>query len=104
MIDTLVNDVKKENQVMKLEEEDAQDNYEKFMADATNKCAADSKPMSDAEGSFAEADEQIVTDEGTLKDKNAELMEGVRPSLVLERQLHRSALHQVILHLHTTLL
>jgi len=48
MIDTLVNDVEKENQVMKLEEEDAQDDYEKFMADAKEKRAADSKSMSDA--------------------------------------------------------
>jgi septal ring factor EnvC (AmiA/AmiB activator) len=75
MIDTLVNDVEKENQVMKLEEEDAQDDYEKFMADAKDKRAADSKSMSDAEGSLAETDEQMVTDKGTLKDKNTELME-----------------------------
>jgi len=75
MIDTLVNDVEKENQVMKLEEEDAQDDYEKFMTDAKEKRAADSKSMSDAEGSLAETDEQMVTDKGTLKDKNTELME-----------------------------
>jgi len=75
MIDTLVNDVEKENQVMKLEEEDAQDDYEKFMADAKEKRAADSKSMSDAEGSLAETDEQMVTDKGTLKNKETELME-----------------------------
>jgi predicted nucleic acid-binding Zn-ribbon protein len=75
MIDTLVNDVEKENQVMKLEEEDAQDDYEKFMQDAKDKRAADSKSMSDAEGTLAETDEQMVTDKGTLKDKNTELME-----------------------------
>jgi peptidoglycan hydrolase CwlO-like protein len=75
MIDNLVNDVEKENQVMKLEEEDAQDDYEKFMADAKEKRAADSKSMTDAEGSLAETDEQMVTDKGTLKDKNTELME-----------------------------
>jgi len=75
MIDTLVNDVEKENQVMKLEEEDAQDDYEKFMGDAKDKRAADSKSMSDAEGALAETDEQMVTDKGALKDKNTELME-----------------------------
>jgi len=75
MIDNLVNDVEKENQVLKLEEEDAQDDYEKFMSDAKEKRAADSKSMSDAEGSLAETDEQMVTDKGTLKDKNTELME-----------------------------
>jgi chromosome segregation ATPase len=75
MIDNIVNDVEKENQVMKLEEEDAQDDYEKFMADAKEKRAADSKSMSDAEGTLAETDEQMVTDKGTLKDKETELME-----------------------------
>jgi len=75
MIDTLVNDVEKENQVMKLEEEDAQDDYEKFMADAKAKRAADSKSMSDAEGALAETGEQLVTDKGTLKNKETELME-----------------------------
>merc|ERR1719174_2371831 len=75
MIDTLINDVEKENQVMKLEEEDAQSDYEKFMADAKAKRADDSKSMSDAEGSLAETNEQMVTDKGTLGDTNAELME-----------------------------
>jgi len=75
MIDNLVNDVEKENQVMKLEEEDAQDDYEKFMGDAKDKRAADSKSMTDAEGSLAETSEQLVTDKGSLKDKNTELME-----------------------------
>jgi len=75
MIDTLINDVEKENQVMKLEEEDAQSDYEKFMGDAKAKRAEDSKSMSDAEGSLAETNEQMVTDKGTLADTNNELME-----------------------------
>jgi len=75
MIDTLINDVEKENQVMKLEEEDAQGDYEKFMGDAKNKRAEDSKSMSDAEGSLAETNEQMVTDKGTLGNTNTELME-----------------------------
>merc|ERR1719439_200485 len=75
MIDTLINDVEKENQVMKLEEEDAQSDYEKFMEDAKNKRAEDSKSMSDAEGSLAETNDQMVTDKGTLGDAQTELME-----------------------------
>merc|ERR550514_1839930 len=75
MIDTLINDVEKENQVMKLEEEDAQGDYEKFMSDAKAKRAEDSKSMSDAEGSLADTNEQMVTDKGTLGDTNNELME-----------------------------
>jgi chromosome segregation ATPase len=75
MIDTLINDVEKENQVMKLEEEDAQGDYEKFMGDAKAKRADDSKSMSDAEGSLAETNEQMVTDKGTLSNTQTELME-----------------------------
>jgi chromosome segregation ATPase len=75
MIDTLINDVEKENQVMKLEEEDAQKDYEKFMSDAKDKRAEDSKSMSDAEGSLAETNEQMVTDKGTLSNTQTELME-----------------------------
>jgi len=76
MIDNPVNNVEKENQVMKLEEKDAQDDYEKSMADAKDKRAADSKSMSNAEGTLAETDEQMVTDKGALKNKNnTELLE-----------------------------
>ena len=32
MIDTLINDIEKKNQVMKLEEKDAQDEYGEFMS------------------------------------------------------------------------
>ena len=75
MIDTLINDVVKENQVMKFGEEDAQSDYEKFMSDAKAKRAEDSKSMSDAEGALAETNEQMVTDKGTLGDTQNELME-----------------------------
>ena len=61
MLDNLVNDVEKENEVMKLEKEDAQGDYEKLMADAEDKSAADSTSMSDAEGALAETDEQMGT-------------------------------------------
>ena len=53
MIHNLVNDVEKENQVMKLEEGDNQDDYEKIIGDAKDKHATDSKSMTDAEGSLA---------------------------------------------------
>merc|ERR1719359_36528 len=35
LIDNIINDVEKENQVMELEEKDSQKDYEKFMSDAT---------------------------------------------------------------------
>ena len=45
------------------------------MSDAKDKRAADSKSMSDAEGTLAETNEQMVTDKSASKNKNTELME-----------------------------
>jgi len=75
MIDTLVNDVEKEMQEAALEEKDAQGDYEKFMTDAGNKRAEDSKSMSDDEGSLAEAQESLVSNKELLKNKKFEAME-----------------------------
>merc|ERR1719181_126762 len=75
MIKTIINDVEKENQIMELEEKDAQDDYEKFMADAKAKRAEDSKSMSDKEGALAETTEELVNSEEGLKNKNIDLME-----------------------------
>merc|ERR1719453_2913970 len=75
MIDMLINDVEKENQVMKLEEEDAQSDYEKFMSDAKTKRAEDSKSMNDKEGALADTNEQMVTDKESLGNVQMQLME-----------------------------
>merc|ERR1719271_1286232 len=47
MIDLLVADLDKENQVMEVEEKDGQKDYEGFMADAQEKRAQDSKAITD---------------------------------------------------------
>merc|ERR1719453_680285 len=75
MMDTIINDVEKENQIMELDEKDAQDNYEKFMADAKAKRAEDSKSMSDKEGALAETEEELVNNKENLKNKRIALME-----------------------------
>jgi len=74
MIDTLINDVEKENQVMELEEKDAQEDYEKFMEDAKAKRAEDSKSQSDKEGALAETEEELVASKESLKGKQTDLM------------------------------
>merc|ERR1719198_345232 len=74
MIDNLINDVEKENQVMKLEEKDAQEDYEKFMEDAKAKRAEDSKSQSDKEGALAETEEELVASKESLKAKQTDLM------------------------------
>jgi hypothetical protein len=75
MIDTLVNDVEKEMQEAALEEKDAQGDYEKFMTDAGNKRAEDSKSMTDDEGALAETQESLVSNKELLKNKKFESME-----------------------------
>jgi len=75
MIDTLVNDVEKDMQEAELEEKDAQSDYEKFMTDAGNKRAEDSKSMTDDEGSLAETQESLVSNKELLKNKKFEAME-----------------------------
>merc|ERR1719326_2213752 len=75
MIDTLVNDVEKEMQVAKLEEKDAQGDYEKFMDDAKAKRAEDSKSMTDKEGALADTQDSLVNNKEALKNKNFEQME-----------------------------
>merc|ERR1719222_624705 len=75
MIDNLINDVEKEIQIMKLEEKDAQGDYEKFMGDAKAKRAEDSKSQSDKEGALAETTEELVNSEEGLKNKQIDLME-----------------------------
>merc|ERR1719218_430220 len=67
LIDMIINDVDKENQVMELEEKDAQGDYEKFMKDSADKCAEDSKSMTDKEAALAETEESLVND----KEKDA---------------------------------
>jgi len=75
MLDTIVNDVEKENQIMTLTEKDAQKDYEKFMADAKNKRAQDSKSLSNREGSLANAQSQLVSNKEAQSNKKTELME-----------------------------
>jgi chromosome segregation ATPase len=75
MIDTLVNDVEKEMQEAKLEEKDAQGDYEKFMDDAGAKRAEDSKSMTDKEGALADTQDSLVDNKEALKNKNFEQME-----------------------------
>merc|ERR1740130_2450571 len=75
MIDTLVNDVETEMQEAKLEEKDAQGDYEKFIADAASKRAEDSKSMTDKEAALADTSDSLVTNKESLKNKKFEQME-----------------------------
>merc|ERR1719238_350408 len=75
MIDLLVADLDKDNQIMEVEEKDAQKEYEEFMSDSAEKRALDSKAITDKEAAKAETETEKQTDEETKKSKTIEAME-----------------------------
>merc|ERR1719213_1585720 len=75
MIDLLIADIDKDNQESEVEEKDAQKDYEKFMADAADKRAADSKSITDKQALKADTEEQLQADEDSKKSKTTEAMQ-----------------------------
>merc|ERR1719375_2638743 len=75
MIDLLVADIDKENQVMEVDEKDAQKDYETFMADASEKRAQDSKAITDKEAAKAATEEELQSNKDDKKSKTIEAME-----------------------------
>jgi len=84
MIDLLVKDLDKEMQESKVSEEDAQADYEKTMADAASKRAADSKSMTEKTSAKAEAEEMLQAE----TDKKAETSTMLSETLYYIQQLH----------------
>lgn len=75
MIDLLVADIDKELQIMEVDEKDAQQDYEQFMNDASDKRAEDSKAITDKESAKAESEKQLEADTESKKSKTIEAME-----------------------------
>merc|ERR1719198_520578 len=75
MIDLLIADIDKENQVMELKEKDAQKDYEKLISDSAEKRALDSKAITDKESAKAEAEDAVEKDTESLKSTQIEAME-----------------------------
>merc|ERR1719333_2059519 len=69
MIDLLVADLDKDITTSKVEEKEAQAEYEQFMADSSDKRALDSKAITDKEAAKAETETQLEADEDTKKSK-----------------------------------
>jgi chromosome segregation ATPase len=69
MIDLLVADLDKEMQIAKIDEKNAQDEYETLMADSGAKRAADSKSITNKESAKAENEESLQAE----KENNAAL-------------------------------
>jgi septal ring factor EnvC (AmiA/AmiB activator) len=78
MVDLLVADIDKENQIMEVEEKDAQKDYEGFMADASEKRATDSKAVTDKTVAKAETETQLQDDNDSKKSKTVEAMENAK--------------------------
>merc|ERR1719287_205413 len=75
MIDLLVADIDKDNQVMEVDEKDAQKDYETFMADASEKRAQDSKAITDKESAKAETETELQSNKESKKSTTIEAME-----------------------------
>merc|ERR1719335_1929548 len=75
MIDLLVADLDKDITTSKVEEKEAQSEYETFMSDSSDKRALDSKAITDKEAAKAETETQLEADEDTKKSKQLEAME-----------------------------
>merc|ERR1719152_1127865 len=78
MIDLLVADIDKENQIMEVDEKDAQADYEQFMSDAKEKRAQDSKSITDKEAAQAETETQLQSDTESKNSKMMEAMENAK--------------------------
>merc|ERR1719157_5212 len=75
MIDLLVADLDKDIQTSKVDEKDAQSDYETFMGDASDKRALDSKAITDNESAKAENESNLQSNKDSKGSKTIEAME-----------------------------
>jgi hypothetical protein len=75
MLDILIDDTAKANQLLELEETNAQSGYEKFMVDAKRKRSLDAKALTDKESSKAATEAALEGHKATHKDKSTEMKE-----------------------------
>merc|ERR1719272_517248 len=75
MIDLLVADLDKDIQTSKVDEKDAQSDYETFMGDASSKRALDSKAITDKESAKAETESDLQSNKDSKGSKTMEAME-----------------------------
>merc|ERR1719238_2232588 len=75
MIDLLIGDLEKEITEAKVDEKDAQEDYEAFIKDSAEKRALDSKAIADKEGSKASLEEELLANQEALKANQYDLMD-----------------------------
>jgi hypothetical protein len=84
LMDLLVKDLDKEMTEAKVEEKNAQEEYENMMREAAAKRAADAKALTEREAAQAETQSSYQTEKGTKKDTATELQD----ELAYISQLH----------------
>merc|ERR1719272_2248041 len=75
MIDLLKKDLEKEIAEMKVDEKDAQADYESFVKDSSEKRALDAQAIADKEGSKATLEQELLANQEDLKEAKYELMD-----------------------------
>merc|ERR1719253_1211507 len=78
MIDLIVKDLDKEILEMEMTEKEAQKDYEKFMSDASEKRAMDSKAITDKTAAKAATEEDLETNKQAMTSTKTELMETMK--------------------------
>merc|ERR1719262_1716725 len=84
MMDMLVKDLDKEMTVAQAEEKDAQEDYEKFMADSAEKRAEDSKTLTEREAALAALEAEL----DALKESHASAGKELAALLEFIHSLH----------------
>lgn len=78
MIDLLIRDLSKEMTEAEVEEQNAQRDYEEFMADSAKKRAKDTKAMSIKDAGRADAEQMKLADVTAAREEKAEMMATVQ--------------------------
>eukprot|EP00929_Paragymnodinium_shiwhaense_P093430 TRINITY_DN535_c0_g1_i1.p1 TRINITY_DN535_c0_g1~~TRINITY_DN535_c0_g1_i1.p1 ORF type:complete len:685 (+),score=278.47 TRINITY_DN535_c0_g1_i1:69-2123(+) len=86
MLDMLREDVNKEITQLKMQEQEAQKDYEQFLKDSSNKRMIDSKAVSDKEGVKAELEEKLNIEREGLRGDQTELKQTQQELLGLHRE------------------
>merc|ERR1719171_1674484 len=86
MMDSLIADLDKENTENEVTEKDAQSDYEKFMADAAEQRAVDSKAITDKEAAKAGLEEELEINKAALKDNQMSLMDTEKAIMELHKE------------------
>jgi hypothetical protein len=74
LMSNLINDLKKEMQDNEFAEKDAQEDYERLMADSKKKRAEDASAKVEKEGALAEGEAELLDHQGEKKDRDSENM------------------------------